>query len=51
MGRLSAPFCRVVGCQLGWGVMVRLYVRAANNKGYKPVGWVCREGHVSWDKK
>ena len=41
-----APRCSTTGCPAIYRRGRRLYVRAANNVGYAPAGWVCRGGHA-----
>ena len=40
------PMCDHPGCPAIYRRGRRLYVRAADNVGYVPAGWVCRGGHA-----
>ena len=41
-----SPRCRDTRCPANNRRGRRLYVRAADNAGYVPAGWVCRAGHA-----
>lgn len=46
MSRRLKPRCQESSCPARGRYGQRLYVRAIDNRGYVPAGWVCRGGHT-----